>query len=255
MKRKFHHSLSTYLIRSFRFRELSEKELEINIEQMITLLTNLQNSDSNIQLVNSLREMDQLNVTLDVLRATGAGRKLETMTKYKGEVGELAALLVDKWKQNVTNEGQRRIEIAQKELPGELSEADVELNTTVKACKFGSSGYETLGKLGLAIIDQEEVDWYQLLLFKPKQSTVTVVNITSKFIFLVHRNNDISFKDDEDTRWRIRFDSPDDLNDFARKLLLLKAMNSKEEVVSTDLVIGEGSGAELGDSLEVQMVV
>ena len=46
------------------------------------------------------------------------------------------------------------------------------------------------------------------------------------------------------------------MNDFARKLLLLKAMNSKEEeVVSTDLVMGEGRGAELGDSLEVQMVV
>ena len=132
---------------------------------------------------------DLLNVTLDVLRATGAGRKLQTMTKYKGEVGELAALLVDKWKQNVINEEQRRIKIAQKELPGELSEADAELNTTVTACKYRSSGYETLGKLGLAIINQEEADWYQLLLFRPMQSTVTVVNITSKFIFLVHRNN------------------------------------------------------------------
>ena len=132
---------------------------------------------------------DLLNVTLDVLRATGAGRKLQTMTKYKGEVGELAALLVDKWKQNVINEEQRRVKIAQKELPGELSEADAELNTTVTACKYGSSGYETLGKLGLAIINQEEADWYQLLLFRPMQSTVTVVNITSKFIFLVHRNN------------------------------------------------------------------
>ena len=66
---------------------------------------------------------------------------------------------------------------------------DAELNTTVTACKYGSSGYETLGKLGLAIINQEEADWYQLLLFRPMQSTVTVVNITSKFIFLVHRNN------------------------------------------------------------------
>ena len=45
------------------------------------------------------------------------------------------------------------------------------------------------------------------------------------------------------------------MNDFYRELLLLKAVNSKEEVVSTDLVIGEGRGAELGDSLEVQMVV
>ena len=39
---------------------------------------------------------------------------------------------------------------------------------------------------------------------------------------------------------------------FAQLLLLLKAIN-KEEVVSTDLVIGVGSRAELGDRLEVRM--
>ena len=59
----------------------------------------------------------------------------------------------------------------------------------------------------------------------------------------------MSIKDDDNSRWRIRYDSQDDLNDFARELLLLNAVNSKEEVVSTDLVIGEGRGAELGDSL------
>ena len=59
----------------------------------------------------------------------------------------------------------------------------------------------------------------------------------------------MSIKDDNNSRWRIRYNSQDNLNDFAQKLLLLKAVNSKEEVVSTDLVIGER--AELGDSLEV----
>ena len=52
------------------------------------------------------------------------------------------------------------------------------------AYKYVSSRYETLGKLGLAIVNQLEADWYQLLLF-----IVTVVNISSKFIFLVHQNN------------------------------------------------------------------
>ena len=65
----------------------------------------------------------------------------------------------------------------------------------------------------------------------------------------------MSIKDDDNSRWRIRYDSQDDLNVFTRELLLLNAVNSKEEVVSTDLVIGEGGVAELGDSLEVQMVV
>ena len=106
------------------------------------------------------------------------------MRKHKGEVGELAALLVARWKRIVIKEQQRRIEIAQKKLPDELSEAHVEIITTVTAYKYGSSGYETLGKLGLAIVNQLEADRYQLLLF-----IVRVVNISSKFIFLVHQNN------------------------------------------------------------------
>ena len=173
----------------FPFRELSQREEEVTIWQMRTLLLNLPNLESDVQLVNSLHEMADLHVTLGVLQVTGAGRLLEKFSKHKGEVGELAALLVDKWKRNVIKEQQRRVENAQKELPDELSKAHVEIITTVNAYKYGSSGYETFSKLGLAIINQEEADWYQLLLFRPQQSIVTVVNISSKFIFLVHQHN------------------------------------------------------------------
>ena len=157
----------------FPFRELSQREEEVTIHQMRTLLSKLPNLESNVQLVNSLQEMAELHMTLGVLRVTGAGRLLEKIRKVEGEVGELAAFLVDKWKRNVMKEQQRRIEIAQKELPDELSEAHVEIITTVTAYKYGSSGYETLGKLGLAIINREEADWYQLLLFRPQQSIFT----------------------------------------------------------------------------------
>ena len=79
--------------------------------------------------------------------------------------------------------------------------------------------------------------------------------LSSNFILLVHQNNYMSIKDDDNSRWRIRYDSQDDSNDFSRELLLLKAVNSKEKVLSTDLFIDEGKGVEHGDSLEVQMVV
>ena len=159
----------------FPFRELSQREEEVTIHQMRTLLSKLPNLESDVQLVNSLQEMAELHVTLGVLRVTKAGRQLEKMRKHKEEVGELASLLVDKWnlKRNVIKEQERRIEIAQKELPDELSEAHVEIITTVTAYKYRSSGYETLGKLGLAIIIREEADWYQLLLFRPQQSIFT----------------------------------------------------------------------------------
>ena len=81
--------------------------------------------------------------------------------------------------------------------------------------KYDSSGYKTLGKLGLAIINQEETDWSQVLLFQPKKSIVTGVNISSEFIFLVHQNNEMSFKYDKNSMWRIRYDSQHDFRPAA----------------------------------------
>ena len=81
----------------FPFRELSQREEEVTIQQMRTLLSNLPNLESDVQLVNSLQEMAELHVTLGVLRVTGTGRQLEKMRKHKEEVGELASQLVDKW--------------------------------------------------------------------------------------------------------------------------------------------------------------
>ena len=234
---------------------MSENEIEDNIDQMRKLLSNIQSAESDIQIINNLQEMNKLNVISAVLRITGAGRQVETLRKHKGKVGELSSALVEKWNQDVRVETQMRIEAAKKVLPGDLSGADVEIVKEVTANMYGSSGYETLNKIGFAIINQEDSDFYQLLLFRPEQSTITLVNISRSFIFFVHQNQVISFTDEGNIRWRVCFDSQDDLNDFAKRLLLCKAMCGEEEVVSTDLVIGEGRGAELGDSLEVQMVV
>ena len=234
---------------------MSENEIEDNIDQMRKLLSNIQSAESDIQIINNLQEMNKLNVISAVLRITGAGRQVETLRKHKGKVGELSSALVEKWNQDVRVETQMRIEAAKKVLPGDLSGADVEIVKEVTANMYGSSGYETLNKIGFAIINQEDSDFYQLLLFRPEQSTITLVNISRSFIFFVHQNQVISFTDEGNIRWRVCFDSQDDLNDFAKRLLLCKAMCGEEEVVSTDLVIGEGRGAELGDSLEVEMVV
>ena len=233
---------------------MSENEIEDNIDQMRKLLSNIQSSESDIQIINNLQEMNKLSVISAVLRITGAGRQVETLRKHKGKVGELSSALVEKWNQDVRVETQMRIEAAKKVLPGDLSGADVEIVKEVTANMYGSSGYETLNKIGFAIINQDS-DFYQLLLFRPEQSTITLVNISRSFIFFVHQNQVISFTDEGNIRWRVVFDSQDDLNNFAKRLLLCKAMCGEEEVVSTDLVIGEGRGAELGDSLEVQMVV
>ena len=251
----FHcHNICYYV---FVFRE-SRNNLKVIIDQMRMCLDDLNDAESEIQLVNILQDMDELdvtNVTYCVLEATGAGRRVEKMKREDGNVGSLAAALVEKWKKNVRDENQRKEEAFQNKLPAELRQSEVKINTTVTAFKFGALGYETLDKVELAIIREEESNCYQLLLYRGGESAIILTSITPRFTFMVHLDYVISFTDEWKINWRICFDSQDDQTDAARHLLLCKAMFVKEEVVSTDLVIGRGREAEVGDILEIQMAV
>ena len=242
----------------FCFSEVSGNDVKVNIDQMRMCLEDLVDAESEIQLLNILRDMDKIdmtnsNMTYCVLEATGAGRRVEKIKRKNGNVGKLAAALVDKWKRNIRDENQRKND--EIELPAELKQSDVEIKTTVTAFKFGNLGYETLGKVELAIIREEESNCYQLLLYRGGESAIILTSITPRFTFMVHLDYVISFTDEWKINWRICFDSQDDQTDAARHLLLCKAMFVKEEVVSTDLVIGRGREAEVGDILEIQMAV
>ena len=242
----------------FCFSEVSGNDVKVNIDQMRMCLEDLVDAESEIQLLNILRDMDKIdmtnsNMTYCVLEATGAGRRVEKIKRKNGNVGKLAAALVDKWKRNIRDENQRKND--EIELPAELKQSDVEINTTVTAFKFGNLGYETLGKVELAIIREEESNCYQLLLYRGGESAIILTNISPRFTFMVHLDYVVSFTDERKTNWRICFDSQADQTEAAKQLLLCKAMFAKEEVVSTDLVIGRGREAEVGDILEVQMAV
>ena len=157
-------------------------------------------------------------------------------------------------------EGEMRIEIVQTENRQEERlevmssvRSGVKMATAVSVYKYESSGYESLGKMGLAIIGKKESNCYQLLLYRGKQSAVTVANISPRFNLRVQQDNYASFVDEAKASWTVCFDSQDVLINFAKQLLLCKAMFGKEEVASSDLVLGEGREVELGDSLEVQM--
>ena len=156
-------------------------------------------------------------------------------------------------------EGEMRIEIQTENRQEERLEvmssvrSGVKMATAVSVYKYESSGYESLGKMGLAIIGKKESNCYQLLLYRGKQSAVTVANISPRFNFRVQQDNYASFVDEAKASWTVCFDSLDVLINFAKQLLLCKAMFGKEEVASSDLVTGEGREVELGDSLEVQM--
>ena len=68
------------------------------------------------------------------------------------------------------------------------------------------------------------------------------------------QDNYANFVDEGSKSWTVCFDSQDVLINFAKQILLCKAMFSKEaELCSCELGPGEGREVELGDSLEVQL--
>ena len=131
--------------------------------------------------------------------------------------------------------------------------AGVKMCTAVSAYKYENNAFESLGKLGLAIIGKKESSFYQLLLYRGKQTVVAVANISPKFNFKVQQDNYANFVDEGRKSWTVCFDSQDLLINFVKQVYLCKAMFNKDGVCSCDLVLGDGREVEMGDSLEVQM--
>ena len=125
----------------------------------------------------------------------------------------------------VINEEHKRLE----RCPSK-KKSDIEINTTVSAYKFGSSGFEAFDELRLAIVHKKDPN-YQLLLYEGEQSavtvTVTVANISPRFDFRVQQDNYASFVDEGNISWTICFDSQDILIKFAKQLLLCKACSGR----------------------------
>jgi len=129
----------------------------------------------------------------------------------------------------------------------------VKMATAVSAYKFENNGFESLGKLGLAIIGKKESNCYQLLLYRGKQIAVAVANISPKLKFNIQPDNYANFLDERGSSFTVCFDSQDVLINFSKQVLLCKTSFKMPGVFCCDLCLGDGRDVGMGDSLEVQM--
>ena len=95
----------------------------------------------------------------------------------------------------------------------------VKMATAVSAYRYETNGYESLGKLGLAIIGKKESSCYQLLLYRGKQSAVTVANISPRFVLRIQQDNYANFTDEAGKSWTVCFDSQDVMINFTKQLV------------------------------------
>ncbi|XP_060106773.1 FK506-binding protein 15 isoform X2 [Heteronotia binoei] len=125
--------------------------------------------------------------------------------------------------------------------------------TAVHAYRFANGQYVKQGKYGAAVVGNHSTKEYRILLYINQQQQVTAARIHSGFVLTVQPNNYSTFYDDQRQNWSIMFESEKAAVDFSKQLCIAKynSIPSPDSVLHQDLIVGEGQGVEIGDSLEV----
>ncbi|XP_054854296.1 FK506-binding protein 15 [Eublepharis macularius] len=125
--------------------------------------------------------------------------------------------------------------------------------TAVHAYRFVNGQYVKQGKYGAAVVGSHPTKEYRILLYISQQQQVTAARIHSGFVLTVQPNNYSTFYDEQRQNWSVMFESEKAAVDFSKQLCIAKynSIPSPDSVLHQDLILGEGQGVEIGDSLEV----
>nr|XP_032634876.1 FK506-binding protein 15 isoform X3 [Chelonoidis abingdonii] len=123
----------------------------------------------------------------------------------------------------------------------------------VHAFRYTNGQYVKQGKYGAAVVGNHATKEYKILLYINQQQQVTVARIHPGFVLTVQPNNYCTFYDDQRHNWSIMFESEKAAMGFSKQLCIAKCNSSPslDSVLYQDLIVGEGQGLEVGDSLEV----
>ncbi|KAF5307359.1 hypothetical protein FQR65_LT07076 [Abscondita terminalis] len=79
------------------------------------------------------------------------------------------------------------------------------------------------GKSGIAIIGNELLNVYEVILYKSKQDIITRSKLKTGFTFHKQSNNFASFCDEQQQRWSVHFQNLKDIDEFCKQLQLHSA--------------------------------
>lgn len=98
---------------------------------------------------------------------------------------------------------------------------------TVEAFQMKVEGYKSEGKLGLAIIGNDEFCYYQLYMYRSDERKVTSAEITFNFAFLIQEHNYATFRDTHNIQWSVHFEKSADLVSFSKEIALARWRSSQ----------------------------
>ncbi|NWU89661.1 FKB15 protein, partial [Upupa epops] len=137
--------------------------------------------------------------------------------------------------------------------PAASAAPSVFVATAVHAYRYTNGQYLKQGKYGAAVVGSHATKEYRILLYITQQQQITSARIHPGFILTIQPNNYSTFYDDQRQNWSIMFESEKTAMDFSKQVCIAKYNSSSalDSVLYQDLLLGEGQGAEVGDSLEI----
>ena len=87
----------------------------------------------------------------------------------------------------------------------------------INAFKQVDREYVAQGKCGIAIIGNQTLNVYELIIYKSKHEVISRTKLKKEFIFQIQNNNFASFIDDQQQQWSIHFEQ-NELNHFISEL-------------------------------------
>lgn len=141
------------------------------------------------------------------------------------------------------------------------SKSSVKFFTNVQAFKYLNNRHEPQGKLGLAILSNQNT--YKLLLYATKTQPAAIVTIGNDFKIALQKNNYASFYDEHRQLWSVLFDTEDLVSSFATNVVLCKinlmvVISPEVGPIKQDLNLNETDGSikvESNDSIEIETVI
>ncbi|KAM9271514.1 FK506-binding protein 15 isoform 5-T5 [Morus bassanus] len=140
--------------------------------------------------------------------------------------------------------------------PAASGAPSVFMATAVHAYRYTNGQYLKQGKYGAAVVGNHATKEYRILLYISQQQQIATARIHPGFILTVQPNNYSTFYDDQRQNWSIMFESEKAAMDFSKQVCIAKCNSFPvlDSILYQDLVLGEGQGVEVGDSLEIAYV-
>ncbi|KFW06271.1 FK506-binding protein 15, partial [Fulmarus glacialis] len=173
----------------------------------------------------------------------------QTVSSHGNEFFQYTAPKQPKKGQTAAGQAAQKAPVA----PAASGAPSVFMATAVHAYRYTNGQYLKQGKYGAAVVGNHATKEYRILLYISQQQQIATARIHPGFILTVQPNNYSTFYDDQRQNWSIMFESEKAAMDFSKQVCIAKCNSTPvlDSVLYQDLSLGEGQGAEGGDSLEI----